>query len=164
MVCAFVKDDGSGMAVEDVAWCSIHNWFPIYAKNSIKTKIVPLPRDVVEYLKADTIVLPGAAPEDSDDDSSWSDDGEASESVSFPETEAAIEEAISALGGAVFPKLNWSSPKVNNASLFLLLPPPATHPPKHPHSPTSSHRCAVLLSPYRTLHGSPYARRSNARP
>ena len=98
-----------------MAWCSIHNWLPIYEKNSIKTKLIPLPKEVVDYLRADSIVLPGASPaeEDSDEDDSWSDEGEeASESVSFPETEAAIEEAIAKLGGAVFPKLNWSSPKV----------------------------------------------------
>jgi hypothetical protein len=149
--CLSKDDDGSGMAVEDVAWCSIHQWFPVFAKKSIKTRLVTLPKEVlvtpvnpapssstlhshaqaswhehsalgpqvVEYLKADTIVLPGAPPADDeapiiplqqfssssnlpwrisrmrkpqDSDDSWSDDGEGpSEVVSFPETEAAIE-------------------------------------------------------------------------
>ena len=70
------------------------------------------PRQVVTYLLADTIVLPGAGHAGDSDSDSWSDDGaEASESVSFPEVESEISEAIAELGGAVFPKLNWSSPK-----------------------------------------------------
>ena len=56
------------------------------------------------------------------DDSAFSPDDEASEDEDaagphFPELEAAIEAAIERLGGAVFPKLNWSAPK---ACLLLL--------------------------------------------
>ena len=38
----------------------------------------------------------------------------------FPELEAAIDAAIARLGGAVFPKLNWSAPKVRRAPLAKL--------------------------------------------
>lgn len=42
---------------------------------------------------------------------SWDDEDEA-EAPSFPVLVEAIEKTISQLGGAVFPKLNWSSPRV----------------------------------------------------
>lgn len=34
----------------------------------------------------------------------------------FPEFTAKVEEAISSLGGSVFPKLNWSAPRVRMLS------------------------------------------------
>ena len=42
---------------------------------------------------------------------SWDDDDEV-EVPSFPGLVEDIEKSISQLGGAVFPKLNWSSPRV----------------------------------------------------
>ncbi|CAL9115759.1 unnamed protein product [Musa acuminata var. zebrina] len=39
------------------------------------------------------------------------DEAEADSAPSFPELEAAVERSITALGGAAFPKLNWSAPK-----------------------------------------------------
>jgi hypothetical protein len=57
-----------------------------------------------------------ADPFQASDDSAFGPDDEASEDEDaagphFTELEAAIEAAIERLGGAVFPKLNWSSPK-----------------------------------------------------
>ena len=44
---------------------------------------------------------------------SWDDDcDDEIEAPSFPALVEAIEKSISQLGGAVFPKLNWSSPRV----------------------------------------------------
>lgn len=45
---------------------------------------------------------------------SWDDDdnGDEVDTPSFPGLVEAIEKSISQLGGAVFPKLNWSSPRV----------------------------------------------------
>lgn len=39
----------------------------------------------------------------------------------FPEFTAKVQEAISSLGGSVFPKLNWSAPRVR-----MLAPKPVT--------------------------------------
>ncbi|WOL13064.1 hypothetical protein Cni_G21833 [Canna indica] len=39
------------------------------------------------------------------------DDDEADRAPSFPELEVAVERSITTLGGAAFPKLNWSAPK-----------------------------------------------------
>jgi hypothetical protein len=57
-----------------------------------------------------------ADPFQASDDSAFGPGDEASEDDDaavphFPELEAAIDAAIERLGGAVFPKLNWSSPK-----------------------------------------------------
>ena len=50
--------------------------------------------------------------DDSDDDATqWSDDDDVTECPSFPEFHRVLTDAISDLGGSVFPKLNWSSPK-----------------------------------------------------
>lgn len=44
---------------------------------------------------------------------SWDDDDDSEvKAPSFPGLVEAIENSISQLGGAVFPKLNWSSPRV----------------------------------------------------
>ena len=40
------------------------------------------------------------------------DDAATAEAPEFAEFDVAIKNAIQQLGGAVFPKLNWSSPKV----------------------------------------------------
>ena len=62
-------------------------------------------RPVVDPLDAEDSAFTA---EDDDDDAS--DDASQSR---FPELHAAIEAAIARLGGAVFPKLNWSAPKVS---------------------------------------------------
>ena len=50
-----------------------------------------------------------------DDDDAGSDDVPAAR---FPELHTSIEAAIARLGGAVFPKLNWSAPKVRSHVLL----------------------------------------------
>ena len=63
-----------------------------------------------------------ADPFQESNDSAFGPDDEESEGEDaavphFPELEAAIEAAIARLGGAVFPKLNWSAPKARRAAL-----------------------------------------------
>lgn len=47
-----------------------------------------------------------------DNDSEWDSPGCSSDCPEFGEFDSEIKTAIKNLGGAVFPKLNWSSPKV----------------------------------------------------
>ena len=47
-----------------------------------------------------------------DNDSEWDSPGSSSDCPEFGEFDKEIKTAIKNLGGAVFPKLNWSSPKV----------------------------------------------------
>ncbi|KAJ6444768.1 cell cycle control protein [Purpureocillium lavendulum] len=117
--------------------CSYDAWFPRYRSSCLKSRIIPLPQTVVAYLQEDGIVLADddedegsdveeewqasraftAPPRAHDDgaDESDDDDAEAPEPLPpnkrFPETHRLIQETIAELGGAVAPKLNWSSPK-----------------------------------------------------
>ncbi|PHH75497.1 hypothetical protein CDD80_2331 [Ophiocordyceps camponoti-rufipedis] len=119
--------------------CSYDAWFPTYRASCLKSRIIPLPPSVVSYLKEDGIVLAddGAdrrpeeedeewhtdtttswrKPAPSDDSDSDSDSGSEPEKAPvppdkrFPETHKLIADTITDLGGAVAPKLNWSSPK-----------------------------------------------------
>ncbi|KAL1921832.1 uncharacterized protein VTP21DRAFT_10474 [Calcarisporiella thermophila] len=109
---------------EDVLNCSFSSWYGKFRRITIKSKIIPLPEDFVEYLNADGVFVP----QDNTMVSSLSDDEEIDnvESIadesddekskrnippSFPAIESQIREAIEEFEGAVFPKLNWSSPR-----------------------------------------------------
>ncbi|GCB66633.1 hypothetical protein scyTo_0004995 [Scyliorhinus torazame] len=109
--------------------------------------ILPLPQNVIDYLLDDgTLVVSGRIEtpscshaddgSDEEQDIQWSDDENVTTLTApeFPDFAAKVQEAINSLGGSVFPKLNWSSPrdaqwiamnsslKCNNLSdIFLLL-------------------------------------------
>ncbi|KAI9303859.1 D123-domain-containing protein [Cunninghamella echinulata] len=81
--------------------------------------IVPLPTEFIDYLNADGIYLPkdgqpqaAATIEEIDSDTEYdSTTGEEEENMpQFPDIEQAIRQATEDYG-AVFPKLNWSSPR-----------------------------------------------------
>jgi len=102
-----------------------------------KSKIIPLPPEVVSYIREDGIILAEDAT-DQDDDDAWqptatthtaparierfddtdSDSDTASEGEvpvppdkRFPGFHETLERTIKELGGSVAPKLNWSAPK-----------------------------------------------------
>ncbi|KAF2660220.1 D123-domain-containing protein [Lophiostoma macrostomum CBS 122681] len=105
--------------------CSYHNWHPRYRAITPKARLVPLPDEFIEYLRADGIILP---PEENDR-AEWSDgdsgifsggdnegddnddDADFDPSTNWRETHEQIEHTIEELGGKVAPKLNWSAPK-----------------------------------------------------
>lgn len=108
--------------------CQIQEWYPRFKSASIKTHVHQLPETFVQYLLGDSgpFVLPISItgddalpsrvrnPVDKDDLAVSEGSGDESEEFpppSFPELELEIKESIESLGGAVFPKLNWSSPK-----------------------------------------------------
>ncbi|KAK4550604.1 hypothetical protein LTR36_000183 [Oleoguttula mirabilis] len=107
--------------------CSYHNWHPKYRAITPKSRVVPLTKPFVDYLRADGIVLPDdedERPEWDDDSGVFSssdnidrapDDDEEEEDVDvaadWRETHDAIKSVIADLGGKVVPKLNWSAPK-----------------------------------------------------
>lgn len=127
---------------DDVLKCSIAHWYSRFERHTIPTKLVKVPPDFVQYLLQDGVVLP-RAPEgllrpddprfhykppaddcDSNSDDSggidWDDvgaqgvDGGPEEAEPyFPELERELVGAIEALGGQVFPKMNWSAPRVS---------------------------------------------------
>jgi len=113
--------------------CQLHVWHPKYRRVTFKTRSIPLGPDFIAYLLEDGIRDDASTISSS---SSWSTenhdgrarpDGRSSASnssgeirirPSFPSLEAQVMEAISDLNGAVFPKLNWSSPKDANWMMF----------------------------------------------
>lgn len=97
------------MLSKEVLWCSIDNWYNTFKKFTFKSVILPIPNDVLEYLKSDgPLILPKECEKDNEPDS---DDENGSEPPSFPEFNSLIQDAIDTLGGAVFVKLNWSAPR-----------------------------------------------------
>ncbi|KAH9610326.1 hypothetical protein KSS87_000324 [Heliosperma pusillum] len=117
------------MKQEEISRCQIQEWYPEFKTVSIKTIIHQLPESFVHYLTEDSgpFLLPVSVsnddalpnrihnPEDEDDYQVSEGSGDESEQPSpppsFPELELNIKESIESLGGAVFPKLNWTSPK-----------------------------------------------------
>ncbi|KAF7346256.1 hypothetical protein MSAN_01852800 [Mycena sanguinolenta] len=99
------------------------SWYPIFSALSIKSTVIrPLPQDFVEYLRdgAHGVFLPEGsddAPVEStlsddegEDDDDSEDEDEPRRRFAFPELDAQIRDCIRTYG-AVFPKLNFSSPK-----------------------------------------------------
>lgn len=117
------------MKREEVDRCQIQEWYPKFRSASFKTQILQLPESFVEYLldESGPFVLPASVveedalpnrvhnPVDEDDfevsEGSEDDESERFPPPSFPDLELKVRESIESLGGAVFPKLNWSSPK-----------------------------------------------------
>ncbi|XP_014008645.1 cell division cycle protein 123 homolog isoform X1 [Salmo salar] len=115
------------MKKEQVVNCQFSVWYPIFKKHTIKSLILPLPQNVIDYLLDDgTLVVSGGDnntqhnqtnnSDSEEEDVQWSDD-ETTTTVTapeFPEFNSKVLEAINTLGGCVFPKLNWSAPRDAN--------------------------------------------------
>ena len=114
------------MLVAEVEACSFDKWYDSFSKVTLLSKILPLPVEVVQYLKSDNgIVLPIECDDDKqhqNERDDWEEetktsncDNETSDEVlerpSFPAFSVAVRAAIADLGGAVLPKLNWSAPR-----------------------------------------------------
>ena len=117
--------------VAQVDNCQFHKWYhlPNIRKYTIRSMILPMSKEFVDYLNEDGINLPNVpdgmpvspfdpryVKSDKDDDGEWDDfEGEEAEENfkqhCFPAFEKNINDAIEALGGKVFVKMNWSSPK-----------------------------------------------------
>ncbi|KAI9496185.1 D123-domain-containing protein [Zychaea mexicana] len=108
---------------QDIINCSFPSWHDQFRGVTFRSKTLALPSEFVDYLNADGIFLPeegqpqAAATieeiDDDDDDSETenSDSGDPSIKPNFPAIESFIRDAVQELGGAVFPKLTWSSPR-----------------------------------------------------
>ncbi|KAI2638277.1 D123-domain-containing protein [Xylaria nigripes] len=114
--------------------CSYDSWFPKYRTSCIKSRIIPLSPEFVEYIREDGIILADEDEAESDDDEEWeattstvrppihevesdSDSDDVDEIPKLPpnkrcpELHQLIKDKIAELGGAVAPKLNWTAPK-----------------------------------------------------
>ncbi|CAJ2506295.1 Uu.00g004250.m01.CDS01 [Anthostomella pinea] len=119
---------------DHILHCSYDSWFPKYRTSCIKSRIIPLSPEFIEYIREDGIVLAdddGAEPEndewesapstmrppieevdtDSESDSDEDEPPMLPPNQRFPELHQMIKDKITELGGAVAPKLNWTAPK-----------------------------------------------------
>ena len=92
---------------------------------TVRTVVIPLPSEVVAWLREEgRLVLPRECDSEAYEgreeeyeqfgEVDWEaghSDEEPSEQRSFPEFSARVRDVMARLGGAVFVKLNWSSPK-----------------------------------------------------
>lgn len=111
------------MKIEQVQNCSFKEWYSAYKSITVNSTVLDLSDEFISYLKSDGVILPQGcevpqqndAHDDHDDSSSeteWeNEETPVAEAPSFPALDEAITQSIQNLGGAVFPKLNWSSPK-----------------------------------------------------
>ncbi|KAJ7147470.1 D123-domain-containing protein [Mycena crocata] len=118
------------LTASDILRFQFSSWYPVFSSTSIRSTVIPLPQAFVDYLHSDGVYIPegsGDLPADStlsDDEEADSDDeGEPLRRFAFPELDLQIRNCIKTYG-AVFPKLNFSSPK--DASWIL----PASSPLK----------------------------------
>ncbi|KAJ7134571.1 D123-domain-containing protein [Mycena epipterygia] len=118
----------------DILRFQFSSWYPIFSSISIKSTVIrPLPPRFLDYLHSDGVYVPEGSDDipaestlsddEEEDEEEDSDDGEEIRRFAFPEIDVLIRACIQTYG-AVFPKLNFSSPK--DASWIL----PASSPLK----------------------------------
>ena len=93
----FAPSRYSDMAPEEVSNCAFHNWYSQFENTSVRSKIVNISDDALQYIVSNGLILPSdiSANNRSDDlDKFFSD----------------IKSAIKSLGGSVIPKFTWSVP------------------------------------------------------
>ncbi|KAK2465237.1 hypothetical protein APHAL10511_002591 [Amanita phalloides] len=92
------------------------SWYPNFSDLSFKSKIIrPLSQSFRDYLDSDSIFVPEGSEDvpfqsELSDDEDLTEDANQAPSFAFPELDSEIRECIKEFG-AVFPKLNFSSPK-----------------------------------------------------
>uniref|UniRef100_A0A3Q2QVV1 Translation initiation factor eIF2 assembly protein n=1 Tax=Fundulus heteroclitus TaxID=8078 RepID=A0A3Q2QVV1_FUNHE len=104
------------MKKEQVVHCQFSVWYPIFKKHTIKSLILPLPQNVIDYLLDDGTLVVSGRYDVTQTHTYTARSGTGSKLVApeFPEFTSTVLEAINALGGRVFPKLNWSAPRDAN--------------------------------------------------
>merc|ERR1719403_454783 len=102
--------------------CSLPVWYPKLKAHTFRTRFITLSKEFEDYLREDGVFLPAqleqeedqwACEEEPETDSEmkWDEGKTRHEERDFSDLIAAIRTEIRELGGAVFPKLTWSSPK-----------------------------------------------------
>ncbi|CAF0739772.1 unnamed protein product [Brachionus calyciflorus] len=119
------------MKVDQILNCSFDKWYNLFESITIKSEIMTIPNDVLEYLRSgSTIILPKSCQEEldaekkyrkeqrklnyDDSDDSWDEDEDDAEKQNYPDFSdfgTLIKNAMKKLSNKVFIKLNWSSPK-----------------------------------------------------
>uniref|UniRef100_A0A7R9UF75 Uncharacterized protein n=1 Tax=Pinguiococcus pyrenoidosus TaxID=172671 RepID=A0A7R9UF75_9STRA len=109
-------DRSAAMSREALDACALERWYPYLRRHTLKTRFVQLSPVALSYLSEDGVTLPPKAEVSSMSTVSLrTSKACGNDSLAGHEQVAALvdelDEAISALGGAVFPKLRWSAPR-----------------------------------------------------
>lgn len=93
--------------------CSIGSWYNEFKKISIKTQLLPIPPNVLQYFRDDMIILPKECETkvESVDDDFADADTEETLTPEFPEFSKELSEKLAVLGGSTFVKTNWHAPR-----------------------------------------------------
>ncbi|XP_018339835.1 PREDICTED: cell division cycle protein 123 homolog [Trachymyrmex septentrionalis] len=96
--------------------CSFSSWYPIFKKDSLKARILPIPHEVIKYLEHDRFVLPLEAAKSLPNNSKWADgspvtceEKKTDYQPTFPKFSQQIQEILDEYS-TVFIKTNWSTP------------------------------------------------------
>lgn len=162
------------MKVNEKIACSFQNWYPLLKDCSFKCICIPVPEEVLNYLKEDLVTIPLEAEmkkpksENIDDITytDWDSEGEDDDEVkppSFPDFSAKLKNAMEVLGGSAFVKMNWSAPtdaawvatnnclKCNNLQdVYLLLK--CSDKISHDVSSNSSEKFYIVLKKWEDIH------------
>lgn len=94
--------------ISDLSNCSYHNWYETFRKHCIKSFVIPIPPNVLKYLKDEFFILPKeCSPIEASSSSSKfigeesnfdNDDTETTEAPEFPEFSRLIKETLEVLG------------------------------------------------------------------
>ncbi|GAB0091055.1 Cell division cycle protein 123 homolog [Sergentomyia squamirostris] len=89
--------------------CSFPNWYENFEKITIKSYIIPIPANVLDYLRDDMIILPKECiPDDEENNDDQEEDEEEEDVISFPDFSGKIYEMLKGnLPGGAFVKTNW---------------------------------------------------------
>lgn len=95
----------------DLINCSFVNWYELFEKISIKSYSIPVPENVLEYLKDELLILPKECEIQNISEGFEDEDTEDAETPEFQEFSKTMMSIVKKLGGSAFLKTNWHCPK-----------------------------------------------------
>ena len=103
---------------EEILQCQFEKWYNLFEKCTIRSRVIPLTEEFINYLGEDGVILPETVQMPSGTDDHLSDDEDLVEVIEendasgkdFSLIEKGIQDALESFGNEVFIKLNWSAP------------------------------------------------------
>ena len=150
--------------------CHFNDWYPIFRKQTIKSSVITLPEDFIDYLTQDSIFLPpsvssllgeGELSDDSDDESVSEE--KSSPTPEFTDLNTSIVTEMSKFGGSAFIKLESVAPidaswinggtlKCSNISQIYLLLKSSTRIADLVSNRSNCHQLSLIIRKWSNLH------------
>jgi len=103
--------DSQERVYDDIWLFSYPNWSKFFTKNRIRSECIPLSHEFIQYLLQDGVHIPEHLFTITKPSNTAIIEEIVEDPTFFPDIISKIQDAIDTLGGDVFPKLNWSSPR-----------------------------------------------------